>query len=56
MYNLAVISLTAVTEGIDDVQTAVLAGVAGVVTAGVALMAIRYGGRWLITLFKGFSK
>ncbi len=56
MYNLAVISLTTVTDGIDDVQTAVLAAAAGVITAGVALMAIRYGGRWLVSLFKGFSK
>lgn len=47
--------LDAVVTGITTMQTAVIAAVAGVITAGLALMAVKFGGRWLIKVFKTFS-
>ena len=49
------IDLTAVTGGMDDLSDAVLAGSALVIASGLVIGAIKFGGPWLISLFKRFT-
>lgn len=50
------VDLTAVTDAITSTKTAILAKVPLVLTAALALMAIAYGAKWLIKLWKSHSK
>lgn len=47
--------LSPVTDGVDGVKTAVLGVAATVIGAGLALMAVKFGGKWVVRLFKSFS-
>jgi hypothetical protein len=47
--------LSAVTDGVDGLKTAVLAAGATVIAAGIALAAVKFGGKWVLRLFKSFS-
>lgn len=49
------IDLSGVTGGIDSLKTAVVTAAALVITAGMSLMAIKFGGRWIVKVFKSFS-
>jgi hypothetical protein len=49
------VDLSAVTDGVDDLKTAVLAAGAIVIGAGIALAAVKFGGKWVLRLFKSFS-
>jgi len=51
----AVIDLTAVTDGAGDIVTAVLAAAALVIASGLGLMAVKWGGKYVLRLFKSFS-
>lgn len=51
---LGAIDLTAITGGLDDLSDAVVLAAAAVIAAGLALGAIKFGGPWLISLFKRF--
>ena len=52
---LAAIDLSAVTDGATEIKTAVLAAGALVIAAGIALMAVKFGGKWVMRVFKSFS-
>jgi len=52
---LGVIDLTAVTDGIDDIKAALVTAAGLAIAAGIALMAIKFGGRWVVKVFKSFS-
>lgn len=47
--------LSAVTDGFDDLSTALVTAAGLVITAGLALFAIRFGARWLKGLLKLIS-
>lgn len=47
--------LSAVTTGVTGLKTAVLAAGATVIAAGIALAAVKFGGKWVLRLFKSFS-
>jgi len=51
----AAIDLTDVTDGITAAEVAIIAAVAIPVTAGLGLMAIKFGGKFLVKLMKSFS-
>ena len=50
-----VIDLSAITTGMGSLETAVIAGAALVIASGLALMAVKFGGKWLVKVFKSFS-
>lgn len=49
------IDLSAVTGGMEDLSGAVKTAAGLVITAGLVLGAIKYGGPWLVGLFKRFT-
>ncbi|MBK8583400.1 MAG: hypothetical protein IPL86_16745 [Flavobacteriales bacterium] len=56
MYGiLGAIDLTAVTGGLSDLGTAVLGVCAAVIGGGIALMAVKFGGKWVVKLWKSFT-
>lgn len=52
---IAAVDLAPVTDGITDLKTAVLAGAAIAVAAGVAIMAVKFGGKKVVQIFKSMS-
>lgn len=49
------IDLSDVTDGMGDLSTALVTAAGLVIAAGLTLGAIRYGGPWLVSLFKRFT-
>lgn len=49
------VDLTAVTDGITDLKSAALTAAGVVIAAGIGLMAVKFGGRWVVKVFKSFS-
>lgn len=47
--------LSAVTDGVSSLKTATLAAAATVIAAGIALMAVKFGGKWVVRVFKSFT-
>lgn len=54
--NLATISLTAVTDELSSLSTAVVGAAATVIGAALAVGAVYFGGRSLWRFFKGLAK
>lgn len=52
---LGAIDLTAVTGGMSDLAAAALAAGALVIASGLGLMAVKFGGRWVVKVFKSFT-
>lgn len=53
---IGAIDLTAVTGELTAVGTAVLAAAAVAIVAALSLMAVRFGGAWVVGIFKRLSK
>lgn len=49
---LAAIDLTAITGGLTLLETALLGSCTGVIAGGMGLMAIKYGARWIKSLWR----
>lgn len=52
----AAYDLTDVTDEITLLKGDILTAAVIAITAGIALMAVKFGGRWLVRLFKSFSR
>jgi hypothetical protein len=51
----AAISLTPVTAGLGDMDTAVLAAAATVIALAVGWQGLKFGGKWVIKVFKSMA-
>jgi len=49
------VDLTAVTDGMSGLATAALAAGATVIAAAIGLMAVKFGGKWVVRVFKSFT-
>ena len=49
------VDLTAVTDGVSALKVALLSAAGAVIAAGIGLMAVKFGGKWVVRVFKSFS-
>ena len=47
--------LTAVTDGVGALKTATLAAAATIIPMGILLMSVKFGGKWVVRVFKSFT-
>jgi hypothetical protein len=52
---LGAIDLTAVTDAIAELKTALLAAAAIAIAAGLAVFAVKFGGKWVVKVWKSFA-
>lgn len=52
----AVIDLTDVTDGLTALDVAVLAAIGGPIAIAMGWQAIKFGGPWIIRVFKSFAR
>ncbi|MBI2510510.1 MAG: hypothetical protein HYV96_00905 [Opitutae bacterium] len=52
---VATIDLTAVTDGVGELKTALLAAAALAIAAGLAVFAVKFGGKWVVKVWKSFA-
>ena len=52
---LGEISLTPITTALTGLETAILAVVGAIIAGGLSLMAIKFGARWCVKLWKSVT-
>lgn len=52
---LAAIDLAPVTDSIGELKTALLAAAALAIGAGLAVFAVKFGGKWVVKVWKSFA-